>query len=170
MIPSVADDHLIVGKLVGAFGIKGGLKVLSYTRPRENILQFPTWYLNEGEEFLAIKLVRQINHSKSLVVILEDIASRDAAEALVGKEVYLQRSQLPAPKNDEIYWADLIGLEVRTLAGERLGTVQSLLDTGANDVLVVVGDKERLIPYIWDVVIEVDLLHKRIIVDWDVDF
>ncbi len=159
-----------MGKFTGAFGIKGGLKVLSYTRPPDNILQFPTWNLSEGKGYLAIKVMQQIKHPKSLVVMLEGIDSRDAAEALVGETIFVRRSQLPRPAKNEIYWADLIGLKVNTPAGECLGQVQNLLDTGANDVLVVDGDKERLIPYIQDVVIEVDLVKKLIVVDWDADF
>ena len=109
-------------------------------------------------------------HGKFMVVQFEGIADRDAAALLTHSEVQVQRDQLPE-STDGHYWADLIGLEVNTIDGVKLGTVDSLMETGANDVLVVKGDSERLVPWIEDeVIVTVDLENRIITVNWDPDF
>jgi 16S rRNA processing protein RimM len=111
-------------------------------------------------------------HGKILVARLEGCDDRDAAEALVGYEIQVPRSRLPddlAP--GEYYWADLVGLRVETLGGVELGRIARLFETGANDVIVVEGKRERLLPYVWQQVVrEVDLGAGVMRVDWDPDF
>ena len=110
-------------------------------------------------------------HGKGVVARLADCIDRDQAQALTGREIGIARDELPAAQPGEYYWHDLQGLSVVTLAGEPLGTVDHLLETGANDVLVVEGERERLIPFVMDqVIVRVDLDKGEIQVDWDKDF
>ena len=110
-------------------------------------------------------------HSKGLVAVFPDVADRDAAEALRGTEVYVPRSELPPPRPGEYYWVDLEGLRVVNLAGVEFGTVSHLFSTGANDVLVAHGERERMIPFLQpDYIRSVDFDAGLVTVDWDADF
>jgi 16S rRNA processing protein RimM len=110
-------------------------------------------------------------HGKGIIAKLIGCDDRDRAAALVGQPVAVRRDQLPPPGADELYWADLEGLMVETLDGASLGRVSRLFETGANDVMVVDGDRERLLPFVWDQVIkEVDFGSGVVRVDWDPDF
>ncbi|GMQ83328.1 MAG: ribosome maturation factor RimM [Gammaproteobacteria bacterium] len=144
----------------------------SYTRPRENIVHYPTWYLQcRGGAWQEWQLAEGRQHGKGVVARLADCADRDQARALTGCEIGIPRDELPATQPGEYYWHDLQGLSVVTLAGELLGTVDHLIETGANDVLVVEGDRKRLIPFVMgQVVVGVDLDKGEIQVDWDKDF
>jgi 16S rRNA processing protein RimM len=145
--------------------------VFSYTRPRDNIVHYRPWYLNREGEWQEHELSEGRQHGKGVVARLAGCEDRDAASRLIGAEIGVRREQLPAAQPGEYYWSDLQGLEVVTLQGESLGTVDHLLETGANDVLVVTGERERLIPFVLgQVVDDVDLARGEIRVDWDRDF
>lgn len=164
-------QYLHVGEISGVFGVKGWVKIFSYTEPRENILTYSTWQLRKKGDIKLIEVDEGQRQGKNVVAHLQGIDDRDAAEALVGCEVYIERDQLPELANDEYYWADLVGLNVVTEAGVELGIVDHLMETGANDVVVVIGDRERLIPFLMgQTILEVDLDGKRLIVDWDPEF
>lgn len=163
----MSNDQVILGKINGVFGVRGWVKVYSYTRPKENILDYRHWLVGDK----TFKVLQKQVHGKGLIARLEGIEQRDLAEQLVGAEISVPRQQLPKTQADEYYWTDLIGLEVVNVAGISLGHVDNLLETGANDVLVVKGERERLIPLVFDhVVLQVDLDHKTMQVDWDSDF
>jgi 16S rRNA processing protein RimM len=166
----VNEEHVIVGKLVGVFGIRGGLKVRSFTRPAENILQYPTWYLASNGTWRQVSLGQILRRTNGLVVALEGVGDRTGAETLVGAQVAVLRSQLAPTNEDEFYWSELEGLVVYNQQQQKLGIVDHLIETGANDVLVVIGDRERLIPYIDAVIIQVDPEKGCILVDWDAAF
>ena len=160
-----------LGSVTGSHGIKGWVKVFSYTNPRDNILAFEHWYLIRESECYLLNSVKGRKQGKSLIVAnIEGSDDRDIAQQLIDAEIWVQKEQLPALEKDEYYWSDLIGLEV--LIGDvSIGKVSAMLETGANDVLVVKGDKERLIPFLQpDIVKNVDLANKHIVVDWDPDF
>lgn len=164
-------DTLTLGKIVGVFGVKGWIKVFSHTEQRDAILDYSPWLLKVGTEWKAYKLKNGQAQGKSLIAQLEGVDSREQAELLVGCTIAIGREQLKPLKQNEYYWADLIGLEVSTTTGLHLGKVSDLFETGSNDVLVVEGERERLVPWILgDVVKEVDITTKQIIVDWDPDF
>ncbi|HKK04297.1 MAG TPA: ribosome maturation factor RimM [Gammaproteobacteria bacterium] len=162
-------EMVTVGRIAGLYGVRGWVKVYSYTEPRENILTYSPWYLRRDGRWQAHPLAGGRRQGKGVTAHLDGFDDRDAAAALVGVEVAVRRDQLPAPPADEYYWSDLIGLEVVALDGRRLGRVDHLLETGANDVLVVDDSgRERLIPYVRGVVVRrVDLAGGRIEVDWD---
>lgn len=160
-----------VGKVSGTFGVKGWVKVFSFTDPRDNILSYSPWLLKKGSESKTVKVIDGKLQGKTLVAQLEGVVDRDLAEALLGWEVLITQNQLPATKAGEYYWSELIGLQVENLQGVDLGTVDSLLETGANDVLIIRGDRERAIPFIQgQQVIEIDLNQGKMKVDWDPEF
>lgn len=165
------QKQINVGKISGTFGVKGWVKVFSFTDPRENIFSYSPWLLKKGSESKTVKVVDGKLQGKTLVAQLDGVIDRDQAEALLGWEVLITQNQLPATKAGEYYWSELIGLQVENLQGVHLGTVDSLLETGANDVLIIRGDRERAIPFIQGQhVIEVDLNQRKIKVDWDPEF
>lgn len=148
------------------------MKVFSFTQPRENILQYSPWLLQKNNQISEIKVIAGQRHGNAVVAELEGVSDRDSAAALMGSEILIRRQQLPKPKAGEYYWADLVGLTVLTESGVDLGKVDHLLETGANDVLVVVdGETERLIPFLQQqTVLNIDLDGGKMIVDWDPDF
>jgi len=161
------DRLIVLGRIAGLYGVRGWVRVFSETDPRENILRYSPWLLDSAAHVVA----EGRRHGKGLVVRLEGCEDRDQAAELIGRDICVRRDQLPPARPDEFYWADLEGLEVQTLAGEPLGRVSHLFDTGANDVLVVKGDRERLLPFVWDdVVKDVDFASGTIKVDWDPEF
>lgn len=166
------SDFISVGEIVGVFGVKGWVKVFSLTDPRENILSYSPWILKKGGEVRGVKLVSGKRQGKSVVAHFDGISDRNDAELLCGWKILINKSQLPETEDGVYYWADLIGLSVETEQGVSLGKVDSLLETGANDVLIVKDDgQERLIPFIHKQVIKsVDFGGRQIIVDWDPDF
>ncbi|MGH8279699.1 MAG: ribosome maturation factor RimM [Gammaproteobacteria bacterium] len=160
-----------LGKLGGAFGIRGWVKLQSWTDPPEQIFEYRPWLLRLPDGWRECAVAEHRPHGKSLIARLPDIADREQAAALAGTLIAVWRTQLPAARPGEYYWADLVGLQVQAADGKTLGHVQGLMATGANDVLVVRGERERLIPFIpGQVVKEVDLDAGRIRVDWDPEF
>jgi 16S rRNA processing protein RimM len=167
------DNELIsIGEISGVFGIKGWVKVFSLTDPRENVLKYSPWVLKKGSEVKEVKLLNGKRQGKSVVACLEGVSDRDDAASYSGWEILINKSQLPEAEEGEYYWADLVGLSVETESGLSLGKVDYLIETGANDVLVVKdAEQERLIPFIQGPTIKkIDLKDKLIIVDWDPDF
>lgn len=161
-----------VGQVSGVFGVKGWVKVYSFTDPRENILQYSPWFLQKNNQLREIKLLAGRRQGSLVVAELERVGDRDLAAELIGADILIRKQQLPKARDGEYYWADLIGLEVRNQEGCKLGKVDHLLETGANDVLVVVdGELERLIPFLQkSTILKIDLDDGLIIVDWDPDF
>ena len=165
------ETLVAVGRIVGIYGVRGWVKVVSYTDPRNNIFEYKPWYLDLGEEPQQVALQAGRPQGKGLVAQLADIEDRDAAAKLIDAEILVPRSEFGEPKQGQYFWNDLIGMRVTTLEGEDLGVVESLLATGANDVLVVQGDRRRLIPFVMDEAIrQVDLEQRTISVDWDSEF
>jgi 16S rRNA processing protein RimM len=166
-----ARQRIVVGKISGVFGIKGWVKVFSYTAPRENILNYSPWILTKNDETREVEVVTGNRQGKTIVAQLAGVNDRDAAAKQCGWQISIAYEQLPAIQENEYYWADLVGLKVITTAGVELGRVNYLLETGANDVLVVAGERERLIPFLQgSTIINVDLDVGVVTVDWDPEF
>lgn len=164
-----ASKKVALGYISAVHGIKGWVKVHSWTRPMEAILKYQPWLL--GEEKSPLKIVDGRKQGKGLVALLAGFEDREQAVTLVGLQIFVNRDQLPATAEDEYYWSDLEGLEVHTTRGEVLGRVERLMETGANDVLVIHGDRQHLVPFIQgQYVTRVDLEEGLIEVDWDPDF
>lgn len=164
------DDLLLAGHVNGVHGIKGWIKVFSNTVPREQILNFSPWLVEHEGELVKIK-IKGKKQGKLVIAHLEGCDDRNKALEFVNNNIYIKQSQLPELDEGDYYWSDLEGLTVENLEGETLGTVDSLMETGANDVLVVQGDKEYLIPYVLqDIVKTVDLQKGIMQVDWQIDY
>ncbi|WML89892.1 ribosome maturation factor RimM [Thiothrix lacustris] len=164
-------DMVTLGKISAVFGIKGWVKVFSHTHQLSGILDYAPWSLKVGGEWKPCKLLNGQVQGKGIVAQLDGVTDRTQAEKLIGCEIGIPRDRLHKLDDDEYYWADLIGMEVVTVNGVVLGTVDHLFETGANDVLVVQGERERLLPWVLDTFIKsVSLAEKRITVDWDPDF
>jgi 16S rRNA processing protein RimM len=164
-----ATTRIVLGRIAGVYGLKGWVKVVSDTAPREGILSYAPWLI--GAEARVRRVAESKLHGKGMIVRLEGCDDRDAAAQLVGREIAVTRAQLPPPRADEFYWIDLEGLTVVTIAGITLGQVDHLFSTGVNDVLVIKGEREHLLPFAWgEVIKDVDFAHHRIEVDWDPDF
>jgi 16S rRNA processing protein RimM len=159
-----------MGRIAGPFGILGWVKVQPFTETIDGLLDFPVWNLGRGEQWREVKVLESEAHHKTLVARLEGCNDRDAAAALKGLEIAVPREALPDAPENEYYWSDLIGLEVVNVQGEVLGKVVDILETGANDVLVLEGERERLLPFTAQVILEVDLAARRINVDWGSDY
>jgi 16S rRNA processing protein RimM len=160
-----------LGRISGVFGVKGWLKVQSYTEPRDNVARFDVWTLRMNGADRTFEVEEGQSHAGGVVAKLRGLDDRDRAREWVGAEIVVERERLPALAANEFYWTDLEGLEVRTTRGEVLGTVDHLLATGAHDVLVLGGAKEHLIPFILgSVVKQVDLESGLIVVDWSPDY
>lgn len=167
----MSEQHISVGKISGVFGVKGWVKVFSFTDPRENILTYSPWLLKKSGETKTVNVVDGQLQGKTIVAQLAGIADRDQAAGLMGWDVFITRNQLPKAAKDEYYWSELIGLNVETIDGVQLGVVDSLLETGANDVIIVQGERERVIPFLQgQTIINVDLDEGKIVVDWDPEF
>jgi 16S rRNA processing protein RimM len=168
------NEPLILGEIVGLFGVKGWLKIRSDTRPREGIFSYTPWLLGRDKHWRPAELLAGKVQGKGLVAQLQGITDRDQAASLIGTQIAINRDQLPTLPEGEYYWWQLVGLQVKNLQHEVLGTVDRLMETGANDVLIVksqlAGEEERLIPHIPDVVVKVDLEAGTLIVDWGKDY
>ena len=168
------DSNIQLGYIQGVFGIKGWIKVYSYCRPKEQILDYPVWQLRNNENEQSYNLEEGRQHVTSIIARLSNVNSRNQAEALIHSEIWVTTEELSVLPEGEFYWHELTGLNVVTLDGQSLGYVIRLMETGANDVLVVANEsdaKEILIPYIRDEVIKnVDLNKKHIIVDWQPNY
>jgi 16S rRNA processing protein RimM len=164
-------EMIIMGRVSGLFGVRGWVKIHSYTVPREGILGYKAWQLKHHGEWRHHKVVAGHPQGKGIVARLEGYDDRDRAAELINSDIAVSREQLPPLSANEYYWVDLEGLRVLTLEGVELGVVSHLFETGANDVLVVKGDRERLIPYtLGQAVRKVDLDAGHMVVDWDPDF
>lgn len=171
---ATSEEFIPVGKISGAFGVKGWVKVYSFTEPRANILEYSPLFLSRQGEWIEIKVSGGHLQGKGVVMGIANVTDRDQVQPLIGSELAIKKTQLEPVDEDEFYWTDLMGLSVENLQGENLGVVDHLLETGANDVLVVKepGQKqERLIPFVMDEIVTlVDLDNKLIRVDWEKDY
>lgn len=159
-----------MGRIVAPYGVQGWVKIQPQTEEVDGLLSYPTWWLARDQGWQECKVSEGRAHGATLVARLEGCDDRDRALALRGLKVAVPRRELPAPEDGEYYWCDLIGLQVENIHGDRLGQIEDVFATGANDVLVVRGDRERLIPFIGPVVISVEFENSRVVVDWGLDF
>jgi 16S rRNA processing protein RimM len=159
-----------MGRIVAPFGVKGWVKIQPFTATTESLLAYPTWWIGHHGDWREHEVSVARTQGRAVLALLEGCGQREAAAALRGSEVAVPREQLPQTQANEYYWADLIGLSVVDNAEREFGRVTDILHTGANDVLVVAGSRERLIPFITNVIREVDLAAGVIRVDWGADY
>lgn len=164
------DSLVVMGRIVAPYGVKGWVKVVPDTELIDGLLDYKTWQLGKGTDWRAIKLKSGKVHNDVLVVKLEGINDRDAAFACKGQQVAVPRDALPVLDETEYYWSDLIGLAVKNQQGVDFGKIADVFETGANDVIVVKGEVDRLVPFTEQTVVEVNLEKQTMLVDWDADF
>jgi 16S rRNA processing protein RimM len=163
-------NAIVMGKVTGPFGLKGWLKVSSFTRPPEKIGDYGPWQLSDATRNLCIELLELKPQGKGLIARLDGVADRDQALALRGLEITVSRGQLPEPESGQYYWTDLEGLQVEDASGRSLGRIDKMLDAGAADVMVIDGEQRLLLPFILnETVLRVDIEAGVVQVDWPAD-
>ena len=166
----MTTQPVVLGRISGLFGVRGWVKVYSYTDPREAVLNFDRWLLSGKNGWQEATVAEGQRHGKTIIARLDGYVDRDQAAELVGTDIGVPRDELPETDDNQYYWSDLEGLRVVHRDGTDLGKVDHLLETGANDVMVVRGEQERLIPFVMErVVLGVDLAKGEIEVDWEWD-
>jgi 16S rRNA processing protein RimM len=155
--------------VAAAHGLNGWVRIHSLTEPREAIFEYQPWLL--GESLREVRLRQGQKHGNRLIAQLDGADNSAQATALVHRPIAVYRDQFPDLPANEYYWTDLVGLSVRLADGRELGQIENMLATGANDVMVVRGERERLIPFVAGQYVQrVDLDARTVIVDWDPDF
>ncbi len=157
-----------MARVAAPFGIKGWLKLQTFTEYADSLDQFDTWFLSSSTGWQEVKVEDFAVNVKAVVAKLEGIDDRTAAEKIGKRDIAVPRSWLDQPEDDEYYWIDLIGAEVVNEAGEQLGKIETLMETGANDVIVVKsGSTEILIPFVSEYLVNVDREKKVVTVRWE---
>jgi len=171
-----AVRRVTLGRVAGVFGVRGWVKIASNTRPVDNILKYPLWWLG-GDDGYAARLIDARAQVNGIVAQLagrdgQPITDRDIAARLVGKDISVDRAELPPAPAGSYYWADLIGMQVVSTGGEPLGAVAAIMENGVQDVLVLSeGEVERLIPFVQGpIIVSVDVQARQIVADWAPDY
>lgn len=170
------EDLVVLGKITSVHGVRGEVKIYSFTDPINNLLDYRQWTLKRDGEVKQVELVSGRLQGKVLVAKLKGLDDREVARTFAGFDICVPREQLPDLNDGEFYWYQLVGLKVIDLQGQLLGRIDHLLETGANDVMVVkpcpgsLDDRERLLPYTEQCVQQIDLAAAEMRVDWDADF
>ncbi|HAQ88643.1 MAG TPA: ribosome maturation factor RimM [Pseudomonas sp.] len=171
-----AEDLIVIGKIVSVHGVRGDVKIYSFTDPIDNLLEYRRWTLRRGDEVKQVELVKGRLQGKILVATLKGLTDREEARTYADFEICIPRSELPQLTGDDYYWYQLQGLTIINQVEQVLGRVDHLLETGANDVMVVkpfdgsLDDRERLLPYTDQCVLKIDLEAGEMRVEWDADF
>ena len=181
-VKDVSNELVVIGEISAVFGVKGWLKVHSYTDPMDNILAYDNWWLDKKGQTRQVVIDEARRHSNGIVVHIKDVDDRDIAKTYCKSQIKIPLSAMPELSSDDYYWHQLEGLQVYLQdqagqAGLLVGTVDHLIETGANDVLVVMSESEDkseseeiLIPYLLDKVVKsVDIKNKMMLVDWQID-
>jgi len=165
------EEIVVMAKVLVPYGVNGWVKVYSFTEKLESFLQYKKLFLSKDQKnWIEIKVIDIKLHGKTIVANFLEIANRTQAENYKGYLIGVPKNLLPRLKEEQYYWSDLIGCEVLNLQNISFGLVDTFIETGANDVIVVKGDKERLIPYTTEAVLKVDTINRKIMVDWNEDF
>lgn len=168
---STVDDWLVVGRFGRVHGIKGYITIISFTEPRDNIFTYKHLHAYISKQWQPLKFTEQEITVKNLLVRVDGYPECNQAANLTNIDIGILKQDLPGLRSDEYYWHELIGMSVITKQDIVLGKVVDMLSTGANDVLIVEGERRHLIPYLPDqFVINISRDEQRIIVDWDKDF
>ena len=171
------SQEVLVGEILGSHGLKGWVQVFSYTRPAEKILTYSPWQLADATESEEFVISSSRVAGKKILVLFEGCVSRSQADGLRARKIFIDKSQMPDLEEGDFYWNELVSMEVKSTEGIFLGNVETLIETGANDVLVVSpakgswDDQQRLIPYVdREVIVKVDQVLNQITVDWDPNY
>ena len=164
-------NWIVIGRFGRPHGVKGSVTVNSFTEPRDNILSYTDWHVSLNNTWQPIKLLSAQNYNKTIVAQIEGYQEREDVAELTNAEIAVHQEQLAPLAPGEYYWYQLIGMNVVNQQGQSFGAVTEVLPTGANDVLIVQGEKRHLIPYLpGQFIIDIDDNQRVITVDWDLDF
>lgn len=163
-------ERIVVGRFGQSYGLQGWIKIHSLTQPAENIFRYRPWHIQHEGAWRLLSVSETKRLGKAWIAKLEGCDTPEQAKTYANDPIAIERGQLPPLPPSEYYWIDLIGLKVVNQEGIDLGSITSLFETGSNDVLVVQGDRKRLLPYTNEVIRAVDLKEKVVRVDWDSDF
>tara|TARA_Y100000590_G_scaffold292006_1_gene328739 strand:- start:779 stop:1297 length:519 start_codon:yes stop_codon:yes gene_type:complete len=163
------ENPIILGKIIGHFGVKGWLKVYSHTQPREEITKYKLIYVYLEGNYELIGDSEWNSSGKNILLKLDKTSDRESASKYINLDLVIDRTNLPDLPEGRYYWNDLEGIQVKNIHGNSLGTISHMIETGSNNVVVLSDD--RLIPFVLnDVVKEVDLKNRIMIVEWDWDW
>ena len=160
---------VVMGRIRAAHGLKGWIKIQPFTQEIEGLLDYPEWWVGGDGQWQQHRISEVAVHGSMVVARLEGFTDRDAAAGLRGRDVAVPRAAMPENREGEFYWSDLLGMEVVHRNAIKLGLVTRILETGANTVLVVQGEKELLVPFIDGVIVSVDPKARKLIVDWELN-
>ena len=167
----MSADWVVVGRFGRPHGIKGLVTFISFTEPRENILNYTHWHVRSNNQWQPLDILKATVNNKSILAQIEGYTDRDQAARLTNADIAINREQLQALQPNEYYWHELVGMTVKTKEGRELGVVDEIIATGSNDVLIVLGEQRHLIPYLQDdVILNINTSQCVITVDWDPDF
>ncbi|MGN2392921.1 ribosome maturation factor RimM [Pelomicrobium sp. G1] len=166
----LGESWVVLGLISAPYGVRGWVRVKSYTQDPEGLAQYATWWVEAQGQWRPVRIEEYRLHGRGSIAKLEGCADRTSAETYAGCRVAVPRSALPEPGDGEFYWIDLIGLRVENLEGVQLGEVSAILETGAHPVLQVAAERERLIPLVDPIVRDVDLERRVVRVDWGPDY
>jgi 16S rRNA processing protein RimM len=169
-LPNPADRIVVLGKVAGTFGVRGWVKISSYTDPPENILEYEELLLGSPGRWNTIKLEGGRVTGKGVLGKLKGIETPEDARTQVGLELGVRRSDMPPPAPGEYYWSDLEGLDAESVSGEKLGKIDHFRATPAGTMIVIRGEQELWVPFVKERVAKVDLEHKRVVLDWSADW
>jgi 16S rRNA processing protein RimM len=165
------SQRIRVGRISGVYGVKGFVRVFSDTEPREGVAAFPRLWVGDGGSWQCLEVESGRAQGRGVILRFAGIEDREQALAMKGRELAIERDWLPDPEEGEFYRADLVGLDVVNLEGIALGQLVDFIETGANDVMVIRGQREHLVPWVQGRFVKtVDLVSRQIVVDWDADF
>ncbi|KTD05691.1 ribosome maturation factor RimM [Fluoribacter gormanii] len=165
------ENWIIIARFGRPHGVKGFVTVHSFTEPRDNVLKYENWHAFINNKWQPIKLLRAEVQNKSIIAQIEGYPERELVAQLTNIEIAVRQEQLEKLEPGEYYWHQLIGMNVINQQGKSFGKVIEIIPTGANDVLVVEGNKRHLIPYLpGKFILDVDANQQLITVDWDMDF
>lgn len=166
-----ADDFVVIGTIGAPYGVRGWFRVNAHTENQASIQDYSQWFIKRQDDWQPVMVNAVRPHGNTMVASFEGVTDRNQAMALTHTDIAVQRTALPALHEDEYYWHDLIGMDVLTKDKTMLGQIQEVFKTGANDVMVVEGEKEHLIPFIMDqYVLDVDMATRVVVVDWDLEY
>lgn len=163
-------NYIIMGRFGSVYGVKGWIRVHSYTDPITNLLDYPHWFVEHTKQWQPLNIEASKTHGDGLIIKLSDIDDRDEVRRYTNDYIAIPKQDLPKLEPGEYYYHDLIELTVVTKDGIELGRIIDVFNTGSNDVFVVQNGRERLIPRTKDVVLEINLEQQQITVDWDPEF
>lgn len=168
---SDSSAWVVIGRFGRPQGLKGGIRVISFSDPEQLIITYLPWHMRQNNRWVPVQVLKTDIQNRTLVAYIAGYEQREHVAELTNIDIGIDRSQLPTLAAEEYYWQDMLDIQVYTTHGVCLGTVTQLLPTGSNDVLVVSGKKRHLIPFVQGVyVMSVDLKQRRMIVEWDEDF